>query len=249
LTAAGVTSHIRVGCAGWAIRREHAQLFPDTGSHLERYTSRFPCVEINSSFYRPHRPATYARWAATVPQEFRFSVKMPRTITHEDRLIGVEEHLARFAHEIAHLGERLGPVLVQLPPGLAFDDAVAREFLAVARTLLIGTMVLEPRHPTWFSDLATELLLAHGVARVAADPACGPGGSEPAGWSGIVYYRLHGAPRIYHSEYDTAFLDRLADALRVAAVRAETWCIFDNTARGHATTNAMRLRTALSPQR
>jgi uncharacterized protein YecE (DUF72 family) len=244
-----VSTRIHVGCAGWAIRREHAELFPHTGSHLERYAGRFPCVEINSSFYRPHQPATYARWAATVPSGFRFSVKMTRTITHERRLIGVDEQLREFAHEIVHLGKKLGPVLVQLPPSLAFDPAIAREFLALARTLLAGTMTLEPRHGTWFSDAATELLRSHCVARVAADPACAPGGNEPAGWPGVAYYRLHGSPRLYHSEYDAAFLDSVAETLRAAAARAETWCIFDNTARGHATTNAMRLCAALSTQR
>jgi uncharacterized protein YecE (DUF72 family) len=237
---------IRIGCAGWAIRREHAGLFPEAGSHLERYATRFPCVEINSSFYRPHRPATYARWAATVPSEFRFSVKMPRAITHEQRLDGVKEQLTDFAHEVMHLGERLGPVLVQLPPSLAFDDAMARDFLALARTLLNGTVVIEPRHRTWFSDAATDLLLAHRVARVAADPVCGPGGNEPAGWPGVAYYRLHGSPRIYYSEYDSAFLERIGETLRAAAARAETWCIFDNTARGHATTDALRVCAALT---
>ena len=78
-------SSIRVGCAGWSIPREHADRFPEEGSHLARYAGRFPAVEINSSFYKPHRPATYARWAASVPADFRFSVKVPKLATHERR--------------------------------------------------------------------------------------------------------------------------------------------------------------------
>ena len=69
---------IRVGCAGWSLRKEHFELFPATGSHLERYAARFNCVEINSSFYRSHRTATYSRWAEATPHDFRFAVKLPK---------------------------------------------------------------------------------------------------------------------------------------------------------------------------
>src|SRR5690349_12428290 len=70
--------NVRVGCAGWSLPKEHADRFPAEGSHLERYAACFPAVEINSSFYKPHRPTTYARWAASVPPDFRFSVKVPK---------------------------------------------------------------------------------------------------------------------------------------------------------------------------
>ena len=79
---------VRIGCAGWTIPTEHSAVFGGEGTHLQRYASRFSCVEINSSFYRPHRTTTYARWAASVPDNFRFSVKLPKTITHEQRLQG-----------------------------------------------------------------------------------------------------------------------------------------------------------------
>src|SRR6187455_1643415 len=105
---------IYVGVAGWPIPKPHAGLFPETGSHLQRYAARFNAVEINSSFYRPHRPATYARWAASVPPDFRFAVKVPREITHRRRLVEVDDLLERFPGEATHLGEKLGPLLVQL---------------------------------------------------------------------------------------------------------------------------------------
>ena len=110
---------IRVGCAGWGVPKEHAERFPEAGSHLERYARRFPAVEINSSFYCPHRPATYARWAASVPPGFRFAVKVPREITHLRRLADPEEPLHRFLAECGALEEALGPLLVQIPPGRA----------------------------------------------------------------------------------------------------------------------------------
>src|SRR5256885_13730988 len=86
---------IHVGCAGWSVRADHASHFPAEGSHLQRYAGRFAAVEINTSFYRPHRPATYARWAASVPSDFRFSVKVPKEITHKRRLVDTLELLER----------------------------------------------------------------------------------------------------------------------------------------------------------
>jgi uncharacterized protein YecE (DUF72 family) len=85
-----------IGTAGWSIPAIHAHAFPGSGTHLERYGAVLNAVEINSSFYRPHRQKTYARWAASVPEDFRFSVKLPRTITHHQRLIDFEADLARF---------------------------------------------------------------------------------------------------------------------------------------------------------
>src|ERR1700749_132945 len=119
----------RVGTAGWSIPKTVGDAFPSPGSHLTRYAARFSAVEINSSFYRPHRPATYARWAASVQASFRFSVKLPRTITHERRLLECDDLLARFADEVANLGEKRGPVLIQLPPSLAFEASIAGRFL------------------------------------------------------------------------------------------------------------------------
>ncbi len=109
---------IYIGTAVWAIPKAHQDAFPNDGSHLVRYANRFDGVEINSSFYRPHRLSTYQRWADDVPDHFRFAVKMPKTITHEGRLLDVGEPLQRFLGEITGLGGKLGPVLIQLPPAL-----------------------------------------------------------------------------------------------------------------------------------
>src|SRR6476661_9254278 len=87
---------ILIGCAGWAIPKKHASEFPTEGSHLARYAGRLPAVEINSSFYRPHQPATYVKWAASVPDDFQFAVKVPKAATHDRRLVDVEDILDRF---------------------------------------------------------------------------------------------------------------------------------------------------------
>src|SRR6478609_189713 len=126
---------IYVGVAGWPIPKPHAGLFPETGSHLQRYAARFNAVEINSSFYRQHRRATYARWAASVPADFRFAVKIPQAITHDQSLVASDVLLEVFLEDACGLGNRLGPLLVQLPPSLAFDVEVADEFFTTLGVL------------------------------------------------------------------------------------------------------------------
>jgi uncharacterized protein YecE (DUF72 family) len=233
---------IYVGTAGWSIPKEHAGLFPVKGSHLERYSQRFPAVEINTTFYRPHQPGTYARWARSVPQDFRFAVKVPREITHTRRLAGATERLGSFLAETAALGDKLGPLLVQLPPSLRFDPRLVAAFFTALRERFSGDVACEPRHPSWFTLDAGALLGAHQVARVAADPAVHPLAGVPGGWPGLIYYRLHGSPHMYYSTYTSETLNRIAVKLVEASGQAPgAWCIFDNTAEGAATKNALEL--------
>lgn len=244
---ASMSERYRIGRAAWALPKAHLAEFPPDGTHLQRYAARFPAVEINSSFYRPHRPATYARWAASVPPDFRFSVKVPKAVTHAARLAGVDALLDTFLAEVLELGEKLGCLLVQLPPSLDWVEPTGESFFASLRARYAGPVVIEPRHRSWFTDDVTRRLVAHRIGRVAADPAVIPEAAEPAGWMELVYYRLHGWPRIYYSNYDDEYLDGLADRLREDASRAtELWCIFDNTALDAATPNALGLIERMS---
>jgi uncharacterized protein YecE (DUF72 family) len=236
---------VHVGVAGWSIRKEHHHLFSSEGTHLQRYASRFDAVEINSSFYRPHRRETYEKWARSVPAHFRFAVKAPKLLTHECALEETGEPLAQFVREIGGLGRKLGCVLVQLPPGLAYDPRTVETFFTALRARYRGPLVCEPRHPTWFTGAGDRRLDAHGVGRVGADPPCAEDGGEPGASPRVVYYRLHGSPDMYYSSYDAAHLNRLAGRMRLAR-RAPVWCIFDNTARGAATLNAIDLLERLS---
>jgi uncharacterized protein YecE (DUF72 family) len=237
---------VRIGTAGWSIPKECAGSFPAAGSHLERYGAVLNAVEINTSFYRPHRTATYERWAAAVPDSFRFAVKIPKTITHERRLKESREPLGRFLSEVIGLGPKLGPLLVQLPPSLAFQDDVSDTFLGGLRDRFPGGIVCEPRHASWFTPKVEELLNELRIARVAADPAPVPGAGEPGGWRGLAYYRLHGSPQIYYSSYGMNDLTDAAGRLAAdAAAGIETWCIFDNTAAFAATGNALTTKGLL----
>lgn len=238
---------ISIGTAGWSLPREEQLHFPDGASHLARYAARFPVAEINSSFHRPHRASTYARWRETVPAGFRFSAKVPKTITHELRLQDAESLLATFLKEASGLGEKLGCLLVQLPPSLEFDAPVARRFFRALRAETDVPAVCEPRHASWFAAPADRVLRECRIARVAADPARCPGAEEPGGWRGLTYYRLHGSPRMYYSAYTDDYLAGLGMRLRAEAAERPVWCIFDNTTLGAATGNALALQSMLDP--
>ena len=235
-----------VGTAGWSIARAQAEAFPAEGSALERYASRFAGVEINSSFHRPHRTSTWARWAEQVPAAFRFSVKLPKTITHKRKLVDCGDLLAAFLEESSGLGDKLAVLLVQLPPSLAFDPPLAEAFFALVSASSTAAIACEPRHPSWFEEESGRLLESLGVARVAADPAKAPEASVPGGWRGFSYYRLHGSPVPYRSSYDEERLEGYAGLIRQdLAAGGPVWCMFDNTASSAATGNALSLMDKL----
>ncbi len=244
--SASIAPLLRVGCAGWSIPAAYAACFDGDGTHLQRYARVFNAVEINSSFYRSHRAETYKRWAESVPSNFRFSVKMPKVISHEKRLQDCDDELRAFLDQTSGLQETLGCLLLQLSPGFAFEPAIVSRFMQHLRRDHFGPVTCEPRHVSWFSAAASRMLKDHGISRVAADPARCAGAAMPGGDRSIEYTRLHGAPMIYYDAYSTGALARIKEQLdKPSRATRERWCIFDNTARGHATGNALAMITGL----
>jgi uncharacterized protein YecE (DUF72 family) len=235
---------VRVGIAGWSNPPSQRGDRRPNESHLAYYAARFSCVEINSSFYKAHQAATYRRWRDETPPEFRFSVKMPRSITHEAGLRRAAREVSRFYEEIAHLRPKLTAVLVQLPPTLEFNLRSMRAFFkTVPRTRGIA-ITCEPRHVSWFSAAADAALRELHVTRVAADPARCAGAGDAGGARRVAYYRWHGTPRMYYSKYSDAQLQAFAKKVSRSRVK-EVWCIFDNTARFAAWDDALRFRSFL----
>jgi uncharacterized protein YecE (DUF72 family) len=233
---------VKVGTAGWSIPTQVADRFPAEGTALERYAGRFPVAEINSSFHRPHRISTWERWRDSVPKGFRFSVKLPKTITHHAKLAGCGALLDEFMAQAQVLRDRLAVLLVQLPPKLELDFEVASEFFKDLRSRCGAHIACEPRNASWFTEQADRLLGGLEVAQVAADPAISEAAARPGGWPGLGYWRLHGSPVVYRSSY----LDRIeAYAERLRAGPAESWCIFDNTASSAGAGDALALINAL----
>jgi uncharacterized protein YecE (DUF72 family) len=235
------------------VATRYAADFPAGGSQLERYARRFSAVEITSSFYRHHRLATYQRWAQRVGPEFRFSVKIPKALTHHGHLVYAQsDDLDRFLLEIAGLGPKLRVLLVQLPPSLEFVASDANRFFARLGQRIDSSvaMVCEPRHASWNSDAVEALFKEQGVTRAAVDPARWSADAAPGGARRLAYFRMHGSPRIYFSAYERRRLEQLARQLEDEAQQAdEVWCIFDNTAHGHALGDAMTVQQALAVPR
>jgi uncharacterized protein YecE (DUF72 family) len=198
-----------------------------------------------------------------VPEGFSFSVKVPRLITHTRRLKDVDAALSNFLAECTQLGNKLGPLLVQLPPSLGFDMDTVDSFFTGLRRQFTGDVACEVRHPTWFGTEPNTLLSSYKIARVAADPPIIPrvpakpradveeiaeesAVPKPGGWGGLVYYRLHGSPRIYYSAYSAGYLKAVARTVAEAEKGgSRVWCIFDNTAEGAATGDALAVMDIL----
>jgi uncharacterized protein YecE (DUF72 family) len=238
---------VLIGCAGWGLSSANKHLFPEMGSHLGSYAAILPCVEINTSFYRLHRPETYARWRDSVPDSFRFSVKLLRTITHFKRLQDCKTDLAQFLETVSPLEKKWGCLLVQFPPSFQFPGTLAKEFFSLLRELVKTDIVCEPRHPSWFQEDIYKWMNTSGISYVEADPPVAGRYNAINQGQETQYIRLHGSPLIYHSSYSEDYLDQLACTLQMNyASGVSSWCIFDNTASGAAIDNAISLLRKLN---
>jgi uncharacterized protein YecE (DUF72 family) len=230
------------GTAGWANPPTERTRRTSANSHLQHYAAHFNAVEINSSFYRSHARKTYERWSASTPAGFRFSVKVPRSITHESGLKHCRRELHQFLQETTGLGKKLRVILVQTPASLAFDRAIATRFVKSLTEASTAQIALEPRHPSWFEPRAQATLSDLNVSRVAADPARCEGAGEPPDTASLIYYRLHGSPRMYYSAYTREYLANLSNQIQTLRKSSkEVWCLFDNTARHASWGNALSL--------
>jgi uncharacterized protein YecE (DUF72 family) len=238
-----------VGTAGWSIPRRWVGAFPDYGSGLEKYARVIGAVELDSTFSRRHRASTFEKWRDAVPPSFRFAVKMPKAITHDAALASPRRELGEFFDDVRGLGEKLGPVLVQLPASQTFERRRTATFFRILRTLHAGPVVCEPRHTSWYTETASSVLIDHDVARVVADPPRPEPAAIPGGSPSLVYFRWHGSPGRYWSNYDDERLSRMSRQVLEAATRCPVWCIFDNTAAGAATGNALTFVSLLDAQR
>ncbi len=239
-----------VGTAAWTIPSQYKDLFPAKGSHLEKYAQILTGVELNSSFYRDHQAKTYERWALSTPENFKFAVKLSRELTHDQRLECAPEALAEKLEAISKLGEKFGVLLVQLPPSLSFERDTAKEFFANLREITNVPIAFEPRHLTWVTPPALRILKEFRISKVVADPdPC-----EIPNWQeylteDLVYHRLHGSPKVYRSLYSEKIIETTAELMQEQKVTHQNvWCMFDNTAYGFATYNALQLLKVLKPK-
>jgi uncharacterized protein YecE (DUF72 family) len=267
----------RVGISGWRYAGWRGDFYP-TGlaqrRELEYAAARMTSIEINGSFYSLQRPSSYAAWRAATPDDFVFSVKGGRYITHLKRLVDVDTPLANFfASGVLALGPKLGPVLWQLPERLAFDaDVLDAFFTSLPRTTTAAAEVathhddkvkegrsltvaevdvpvrhaLEFRSATFASEEAFEVMRRHGVACVLADTA-GRWPKVEQVTADFMYVRLHGDKELYASGYTDASLAEWAAKCHAWEEQGlDVFVYFDNDIKGYAPHDATRLISLLS---
>jgi uncharacterized protein YecE (DUF72 family) len=237
-------------------------------------SDHFPTIEINGSFYSLQRPSSYAAWHAETPDDFVFAVKGGRYITHMKRLVDVRSAVANFfASGTLALGAKLGPVLWQLPARTSFDPDVLRDFVALLPTTTGGAAqlarhhdsklpadralttaaadvplrhCLEPRHPSFATPQALDILREFGVGLVVSDAGSKWPRFEDV-TSDFVYARLHGAEELYVSGYTPTALDEWADKVRAwLADSLDVYVYFDNDAKVRAPYDALALMDRLA---
>ena len=194
---------IRVGTAGWSISGVMTSRFDSAGTHLQRYSRRLACAEINLSFHRPHTVKTYAKWRDSTPPGFRFAVKMPRAITHDLKLQHAREPFVTFLSQTDGLADKRGPLLFQLPPSLSFDGSVVPGFPGYgAKGRMTAPSSASRGTPRGSRRVWHHCSRATEYPELRADPPPASEAATPAGWPRVVYFRLHGSPRRYWSRYD-----------------------------------------------
>jgi uncharacterized protein YecE (DUF72 family) len=232
-----------IGCSGWNYRHWEGVFYPETlakSEWLQYYASIFNTVEINATFYRQFKDSTYINWYNKVPQGFCFSVKMSKYITHIKRLVDVSAEVQTCVASASLLQEKLGVILIQLPPSLKFDASLVDDFLAI----LPGNYryTIEARHTSWLCDSSLELLQRYNVGWCISDTA----GRYPyyeAITADFVYIRLHGSTQLYASNYSNSELEQWAQ--KIMKWNKTTWCYFDNDFNAYAANNAMTLQKIL----
>jgi uncharacterized protein YecE (DUF72 family) len=236
----GTEISIRIGTSGWTYKHWESVFYPDDwpkAKWLEYYARHFDTVELNASFYKLPSLTTFKNWKERTPDNFLWSVKASKFITHIKRLKDPAEQLKRLYDSIAGLEGKLGVILFQLPPSLHFDEKLIRDFCELLDRRLHYT--LETRHSSWLQDKASGVLNEFSIAHCLSDTAGRyPSPEEPT--ADFVYIRLHGSEKLYASGYTEEELKTWAEKIR--RWKRPAFVYFDNDFEGHAVKNAMRLK-------
>jgi len=238
-----VSHRIRIGCSGWVYKHWRGLLYeeglPQT-RWFERYASEFDTVEINNSFYHLPKPDTFDKWRRQAPPGFCYAVKANRYLTQAKKLKDCAEPLERMMHAVERLGDRLGPMLYQLPPSLRMNLERLEAFLQILPTDV--TSVFEFRNKDWYRPETYALLDRYGASFCVHDM---PGSSSERICVGpVAYIRFHGGEGKYWGRYsDGALLSWTDWIVELARAGRTVWCYFNNDIHGHAIEDARTLKS------
>jgi uncharacterized protein YecE (DUF72 family) len=237
------SAEIRIGCSGWNYKHWRELLYPK-GLAQKRwfaaYAENFDTVEINNSFYRLPKPETFDKWREQAPPGFCYAVKANRYLTQAKKLKDCEEPLERMMSAARHLGDRLGPILYQLPPNMGINLERLESFLELVPKDV--TNVFEFRNSSWYVPETYGLLDRHGAAFCVHDM---PGSaSERVAVGPATYVRFHGGEGKYWGRYsDEGLLGWTDWIVEQAKSGRPVWCYFNNDIGGHAIDDAQTLRS------
>jgi len=237
-----------IGCSGFHYKEWKGSFYPQKLPQrrwFEYYCSQFDCLELNVSFYRFPRVSFLRTWYDQSPESFVFSVKAPRLITHYKRFKDCQRYLDDFYGTIAEgLGQKLGPVLFQLTPQSAYSDDMLERIIGAMRPGFQN--VIEFRHNTWWNNAVYTALSAKRICFCGMNHPSLP--QEPVVNAGVVYYRFHGAPKLYFSSYSNAELEEVAEQIALSFLAKEVYIFFNNTATMAALDNARWLKRWLGQE-
>jgi uncharacterized protein YecE (DUF72 family) len=243
-----------IGTSGWTYSSWKGPFYPEdlpSRRYLEFYAGEFDSTEVNYSFYHLPRLSTYEKWVAQVPEQFIFSLKSSRFITHVKRLADVEEAWASFVRNALTLGSHLGPVLLQFPPSFRYDWKRLEAFLRISQRPVSNShpvkLAFEFRHDSWFTEDIFSLLQQHNAALCIADSPRYPRRDKVT--ADFVYMRFHGRRELFASNYTVAELAEEARQIWwYLCDRRDIYVYFNNDAEGHAVENARTLRRLVARQ-
>ncbi len=235
----------RVGTSGWHYEHWRGVFYPrdlPKTKWLDFYSSRFSTVELNNTFYRLPTEAAFSNWKEQSPEGFIYAVKASRFLTHIKRLKEAEVPLRNFLDRARFLGDRLGPVLYQLPPQMARSDARLESFLSLLPADL--RHVFEFRNESWLDEPVFDLLRRHNVGLCIFDM---PDFRSPVlATADFAYVKFHGSASLYGSKYTDEELDEWAGKLRrLGQDLKAVYAYFNNDAEAYAVENAIQLRSVL----
>ncbi len=238
--------YVHIGTSGWHYGHWKGPFYPRftaSKDFLKYYCQKFHTTEINNSFYKLPESPTLKAWKDAVPPNFIFAAKASRYITHMKKLKDPEESLAKFMERITELGEKLGPILFQLPPRWSFNAERLRAFLAALPEKF--RYALEFRDPRWINDETFQALADRGAAFCIYDIAGYLSPKEVT--ADFVYLRLHGPDGAYAGSYDRQTLAGWAGAISGWTGQGkDVFCYFDNDQAGYAAQNALELQEMLA---